>query len=122
MCADRESPDADALADRAEPDARALADRAVPDPESIAHRHEPNASAQARPRYIDRVTCSDGTSAFDTDALGSRRAVAEPANGTAPAGADRYPFGARSGARETGRTGNDANRRDLFDGGARRRV
>jgi hypothetical protein len=133
VCADRESPDADALAHRAEPDARALADRAkpdararadraVPDPESIAHRHEPDASAQARPRDIDRVTCSDGTSAFDADALGSRRAVAEPANGTAAAGADRYPFGARSGARETGRTGNDVDRRHLFDGGARRRV
>jgi hypothetical protein len=147
VCADRRStdadtfahraePDADALADRAdadpdaEPDARAvaraeshtraLADRAVPDLGSIAQRHEPDAGAQARSSDVDHAARSDGTSAVEADDPGPQRS--EPATGAAPAGADRYPFGARSGARQAGRTGKCANRRDLFDGGARRRV
>jgi hypothetical protein len=151
VCADRRSPDADtfahraerdadALADRAdadpdadadaEPDARAvaraeshtraLADRAVPDHGSIARRHEPDAGAQARSRDVDHAARSDGTSVVGADDPGPQRS--EPATGAAPAGADRYPFGAGSGARQAGRTDKCANRRDLFDGGARRRV
>jgi hypothetical protein len=132
--AHRAERDADALADRADPDAepdagadadteshtRALADRAVPDLGSIAQRHEPDAGAQARSSDVDHAARSDGTSAVDADDPGPQRS--EPATGAAPAGADRYPFGARSGARQAGRTRKCANRRDLFDGGARRRV
>ena len=127
--ADRADADPDALSD-AEPDARAvaraeshtraLADRAVPDLGSIAQRHEPDAGAQARSCDVDRAARSDGTSAVDADDPGPRRT--EPATGAAPAGADRHPFGARSGAPPAGRRGIDVDRRHLFDGGARRRV
>jgi hypothetical protein len=149
VCGDRRPPDADtfahraqrdadALADRADADpdgdtepaartvarveshTRALADRAVPDLGSSAHRHEPDAGAQARCGDLDRAAHSDATSAVDADGPGPRRS--EPAAGAAPAGADRSPFGARSGARQAGRRGIDVDRRYLFDGGARRRV
>jgi hypothetical protein len=93
----------------------------MPDLGSIAQRHEPDAGAQARSTDVDHAARSDGTSAVDADDPDPRRT--EPAAGAAPAGADRYPFGARSGARQAGRRGIDVDdRRHLFDGGARRRV